>query len=81
MDISGKPELSGNVLSDGISPPVRYLSASVFLPTKLYDIKHSFGYRSLYDEKIQSNQVDSDIDDIYLMSIFYSYPVLTSINV
>merc|ERR1711871_1267220 len=56
--ISGKPELSGNVLSDGISPSARYLSASVFLPTKLYDIKHSFGYRSLYDEKIQSNQVN-----------------------
>ena len=48
----------GDVLSDAKAPKPRYFSASVFLPTKIYDIKHNFGYRTMYDQKLQSNQVN-----------------------
>ena len=48
----------GNVLYKHTEPPPRYLGATVFIPSKTFDIKHSFGYRTLYDNPIISNSAN-----------------------
>ena len=44
-----------NVLFRDTTPPPRYLGASVFIPSKTFNVKHSYGYRTLYDNPIMSN--------------------------
>ena len=47
-----------NVLFRDTQPSSRYLAATAFIPSKTFNVKHSFGYRTLYDNPIISNSAN-----------------------
>ena len=58
-----------NVLFRDTTPPPRYLGASVFIPSKTFNVKHSYGYRTLYDNPIMSNAANFQglVSDSFIM--------------